>query len=102
MIDAAGIQALFATHFGHAPSMVVRAPGRVNLIGEHTDYNDGFVLPAAIDRATFIAAAPRSDRRVRVYAADLNESDEFASLNGDQLPDTYVVRQTYEILWQET
>lgn len=78
MIDAAGIQALFATHFGQAPSMVVRAPGRVNLIGEHTDYNDGFVLPAAIDRATYIAAAPRSDRRVRVFAADLNESDEFA------------------------
>ena len=78
MIDAAGIQALFATHFGQAPSMVVRAPGRVNLIGEHTDYNDGFVLPAAIDRATYIAAAQRSDRRVRVYAADLNESDEFA------------------------
>ena len=78
MIDAAGIQALFATHFGHAPSMVVRAPGRVNLIGEHTDYNDGFVLPAAIDRATFIAASARTDRRVRVFAADLNESDEFA------------------------
>lgn len=78
MIDAAGIQALFATHFGQAPSMVVRAPGRVNLIGEHTDYNDGFVLPAAIDRATYIAAAPRSDRRVRVFAADLNESEEFA------------------------
>jgi galactokinase len=78
MIDAAGIQALFATHFGHAPSMVVRAPGRVNLIGEHTDYNDGFVLPAAIDRATYIAASARSDRRVRVFAADLNESDEFA------------------------
>jgi galactokinase len=78
MIDAAGIQTLFATHFGQAPSMVVRAPGRVNLIGEHTDYNDGFVLPAAIDRATYIAAAPRSDRRVRVFAADLNESDEFA------------------------
>jgi galactokinase len=78
MIDAAGIQARFATHFGHAPSMVVRAPGRVNLIGEHTDYNDGFVLPAAIDRATFIAASARTDRRVRVFAADLNESDEFA------------------------
>jgi len=77
MIDAAGIQARFATHFGHAPSMVVRAPGRVNLIGEHTDYNDGFVLPAAIDRATFIAASARTDRRVRVFAADLNESDEF-------------------------
>lgn len=77
-IDAAQIHSLFQTHYGQAPSLIVRAPGRVNLIGEHTDYNDGFVLPAAIDRATFIAAAPRTDRRVRVLAADLNESDEFA------------------------
>lgn len=78
MIDAASIQALFNTHFGKAPTLVVRAPGRVNLIGEHTDYNDGFVLPAAIDRATYIAAAPRDDRRVKVVALDLNETDEFA------------------------
>lgn len=77
MIDAARIHAKFVSRFSHAPALIVRAPGRVNLIGEHTDYNDGFVLPAAIDRATFIAASPRTDNRVRVLAADLNEEDEF-------------------------
>jgi len=77
MIDAARIHTKFVSRFSQTPTMIVRAPGRVNLIGEHTDYNDGFVLPAAIDRATFIAASPRTDRRVRVVAADLNEEDEF-------------------------
>ena len=52
------------------PSCLVAAPGRVNLIGEHTDYNDGFVMPAAIDRHVVIAAAPRADRQVRLYAVD--------------------------------
>ena len=49
----------FVAEFGKAPAFIVRAPGRVNLIGEHTDYNDGFVFPMAIDRATFIALRPR-------------------------------------------
>ncbi len=62
----------FQTHFGAAPAMVVRAPGRVNLIGEHTDYNDGFVLPMAIDRAIWIALRPRADGQVRVYSLDLD------------------------------
>lgn len=64
---------LFNQHFGTAPTRFFRAPGRVNLIGEHTDYNDGFVLPCAINYETVIAAAPRSDGRVKVVAADLNE-----------------------------
>jgi galactokinase len=57
---------------------VAKAPGRVNLIGEHTDYNDGFVLPAAIDRFTTVEAEPRDDRVVTVDATDLGERDEFA------------------------
>jgi galactokinase len=57
---------------------LVAAPGRVNLIGEHTDYNDGFVLPAAIDRHVVIAAQPRSDRQVRLYAVDFEGSATFS------------------------
>nr|WP_315247308.1 galactokinase [uncultured Albidiferax sp.] len=64
------IDTAFAQHFGHAPTLHVRAPGRVNLIGEHTDYNDGFVLPCAIDFETRIAVGPRSDRQVRICACD--------------------------------
>src|SRR5271170_1182116 len=48
----------FAKTYGHAPRWIAAAPGRVNVIGEHTDYNDGFVLPMAIERYTVIAAAP--------------------------------------------
>ncbi len=71
------IVAHFTHRFGAAPAFVVRAPGRVNLIGEHTDYNDGFVLPLAIDRAAWIALRPRNDSRVHVYSIDYNEAREF-------------------------
>ena len=57
--------------------IVARAPGRVNLIGEHTDFNQGFVMPVAIDLATTVTAVPRSDRIVTVEAHDLRESDRF-------------------------
>lgn len=63
----------FKEKFGAPPSIVVRAPGRVNLIGEHTDYNDGFVMPMAIDRATFIALRPREDGRVLLRSLDYGE-----------------------------
>ena len=56
----------FAAAYGHAPRGVWSAPGRVNLIGEHTDYNQGYVLPFAIDRRTVAAVAPRNDRAIRV------------------------------------
>jgi galactokinase len=68
----------FESTYGVSPVFVVRAPGRVNLIGEHTDYNDGFVLPMAIDRAVWIAARPREDMRVTVHSLDFDETAEFS------------------------
>jgi galactokinase len=68
----------FVEIFGEEPATVVRAPGRVNLIGEHTDYNDGYVLPVAIDRSVLVAAAPRDDRQVVIYALDFGESATFS------------------------
>jgi galactokinase len=67
----------FATAFGAKPTHLFSAPGRVNLIGEHTDYEDGFVLPCAIDRATLVAARATNDARLRVVAADEQDSDDF-------------------------
>lgn len=68
----------FEQRFQGPPAFVVRAPGRVNLIGEHTDYNDGFVLPLAIDRAVWIALQPRSDRQVVVHSLDFAGSAAFS------------------------
>jgi galactokinase len=68
----------FKNIFAKHPTFIVRAPGRINLIGEHTDYNDGFVLPAAIDKAIYFAISPRTDRFCKLYAADLNDTFEFS------------------------
>ena len=69
----------FSTIFGYAPTHFIQAPGRVNLIGEHTDYNDGFVLPCAINYQMVVAAARREDNTIRVIAVDYqNDVDEFS------------------------
>lgn len=69
----------FTSIFGYAPTHFIQAPGRVNLIGEHTDYNDGFVLPCAINYQMVVAAAKREDNIIRVIAVDYqNEVDEFS------------------------
>lgn len=80
--------AAFERTFGGAPTCVVQAPGRVNLIGEHTDYNDGFVLPCAIDRGTVIAARLRDDDEVHVVAADLGHARDRFVADDSLLPRT--------------
>ena len=71
------IAAAFRARFDRSPAGLSEAPGRVNLMGEHTDYNQGFVLPVAIDRTIAVAFAPREDGRVRAYSLDFDEEDEF-------------------------
>ncbi|AWX13597.1 galactokinase [Mergibacter septicus] len=68
---------IFAQQFSVAPNLQVYAPGRVNIIGEHTDYNDGFVMPCAINYGTSISGRKRDDHLFRVYAADLDDYDQF-------------------------
>ena len=63
----------FSQHFSQAPEIVAYAPGRVNLIGEHTDYNNGFVFPCAIQFGTYIAARKRDDKMISVYAGNIND-----------------------------
>ncbi|WP_324717420.1 galactokinase [Carboxydochorda subterranea] len=68
----------FTERFGRRPALVASAPGRVNLIGEHTDYTGGYVLPVAIDRRIYVAGIPRPDRTVRLYSVDYGASVDFS------------------------
>jgi galactokinase len=76
LIEREALRQSFLQRYGRAPRLF-SAPGRVNLIGEHTDYNDGFVLPVAINRETMVAVSARDDRRVRAFSLNLNEAVEF-------------------------
>jgi galactokinase len=75
----------FRKHFSHEPECTVPAPGRTNIIGEHTDYNDGHVLPIAIDRFTVAAASRRQDRKFKLVTDNLKETFEF---DLDRIPGT--------------
>src|SRR5262249_26038482 len=81
-LAASRLAARFEEMFG-AAAKIFRAPGRVNLIGEHTDYNDGFVMPCAIGFSTHVALAPRPDRRLIIRSEDFPEQFEF---DLDRLP----------------
>lgn len=91
----AELAAAFQQHFGTDPLQIAVGPGRVNLIGEHTDYNDGFVLPVAIKRDIRFAFRPRSDRQVRLLSVEYGETYEFNldefSHNEDKLWTNYVM-----------
>ena len=90
----ARVTQIFQESFQRTPDFIIRAPGRVNLLGEHVDYNDGFVLPAAIDRAVWIACSPSPSLHSMLVAVDLDERISFSSetiptktdLNGNPLP----------------
>jgi galactokinase len=93
--------AAFQSRFNNPPAYLTRAPGRVNLIGEHTDYNDGFVLPMAIDRNIWIAARPRPDDRFTVHSLDYEGTVSFttAQLKDATLPHwTHYVRGVWYLL----
>ena len=76
MSDDAALKKLFLAEYGRSPR-IFSAPGRVNLIGDHTDYNDGFALPIAIGRRTVVAAARRDDRKFRVRSLSLGQAAQF-------------------------
>ena len=81
VVDPLQLRSAFSKLYNAEPRLFA-APGRVNLIGEHTDYNDGFVLPMAIDRETVVAAVARHDRLIRVHSLNVGESKEF-DLDGE-------------------
>ena len=67
------LQSAFAKKFGYLPALSAHAPGRVNLLGEHVDYNDGPVLPVALDMAVKLAFTPTQDGNITLYALDLGK-----------------------------
>lgn len=77
-LDPAAVARRFEAVLGRMPTGTAFAPGRINLIGEHTDYNDGFVLPMAIERGVAAAFAPAARQAVRVHAVDFGETHEFS------------------------
>ncbi|HEX6536818.1 MAG TPA: galactokinase [Gemmatimonadaceae bacterium] len=94
----ARVIAEFARRFGASPTAIARAPGRVNLIGDHTDYNEGFVLPLAIDRAVWVALRPRTDRRVSARSLDFAEQVELDLSGG---PSAFGERASGRSGWAE-
>ena len=94
----------FAEIFGNSPTIWTQAPGRVDIMGSHTDYNEGFVLTEAIDRNTWIAARPRKDRRVRICSANVPGCSEFELIDitfDEVVTWTNYVRGVADIMQQE-
>jgi len=90
----------FASHFGSAPEVIAQAPGRINLIGEHVDYNDGFVLPFAIDAVTYCALSARNDGKITIVSEqqpDQRFSIEISQV--EQKPDEIWSRYILGVIW---
>ena len=99
MVDLSNLNAAFQTEFGTNASRFFWAPGRVNLIGEHTDYNDGFVMPMALDRGTMVAAARRSDSRVRAYSLNLGQLAEFSLVHPEPYGESHWANYVAGVGW---
>ncbi len=98
-----GTDRMYTTYreqFGQSPILAASAPGRVNLIGEHTDYNDGFVLPIAIDKRIGIAGSPRDDAQVRLYSLNFKCGENFSidSLTKEDKWTDYIKGVIHELL----
>jgi len=100
----AQVRAAFATLYGGEPTLWVQAPGRVDLMGSHTDYNEGYVLTMPIDRTTWIAARPRDDRQVRIHSLNLASGESFGLddiQRSEAAPWTNYVRGVAKVLQDE-
>jgi galactokinase len=98
LVDLKDLRAEFARQLNSAPR-VFSAPGRVNLIGEHTDYNEGFVLPMAIDRRTYVAIVKRNDRRVRAQSLVLKDAQEFDLDDRSRASESKWLRYVAGVAW---
>ena len=83
MLDA---QNLFKKHFGHTPTHLAQAPGRLEVLGNHTDYNDGLVMSVAVDKYIFIASSPRNDGKVELVSSAFPETEKFSISDIKQNP----------------
>jgi len=86
MIDQERVLEAFRQRFGRPTAIVGRAPGRVNLIGEHTDYNGGFVLPSAVNRDVVMALAPRDDGNIRLHSLNYGEAETIPDVEKGPIP----------------
>ena len=75
--DTQEVQSIFKRHFGHTPAHISRAPGRLELLGNHTDYNDGLVMSLAVDKYIWIAASPRTDGKIELVSSAFPEREKF-------------------------
>jgi galactokinase len=100
-IDPQEAKRKFTAHFDSQPEVIVRAPARVNIIGEHTDYNEGYVLPMALEQETLILARCRDDRTLNAYAADLERTTQVSLDRLERHPDEswidYIVGMANEL-----
>src|SRR5436305_4907841 len=85
-LDTSAVKNLFKKHFGHTPTHVVGAPGRLELLGNHTDYNEGLVISLAVDKYIHTAASPRTDEKIDLISAAFPNSEQFGIDHLDKNP----------------